>query len=252
MTQSPRFPSSILVEVELPNVVPFPPELLDLLSSLRIVLVGWYAVPEQTSPEQARDQFEDAAEAALSAVAQNFEERGATVQTRLVFTGDELDTITRISAEENCDAVLIPGEVEHLHRLLLPIRGLQNADRIASLVADLVQDGTTDVTVVHVREQDETDEAVQSTVLEPMADLLRDEGIDAGIIQFETLTVDNPADALIDLAANYDTVVIGESEPSVRDVLFSTLSGTIAKDVEAPVIVVRHHQDPAPAGRWIQ
>ena len=61
MTDSDAYPSSILVDVELPAPTPLPAELVAVLASLRVVLVGWYPVPEQTTPAQARDQFEEAA-----------------------------------------------------------------------------------------------------------------------------------------------------------------------------------------------
>lgn len=243
MTDSVTFPSSILIDVELPDPAPLPPVLLELLASLRIVLVGWYAVPEQTSPAQARDQFGAEAEAALAQMAQEFEARGATVETHLVFTADEMDTISRISSEEDCDAVLIPAAIEDLHRLLVPIRGLHNAQRIAPVVADLVRDGTTNVTVVHILEEDETEESARATVLKPMADRMTERGIDAGIVQLETLAADDPGDTIVRLAANYDTVVIGETKPSVREILFGGVSEQIAQSTEVPVIVVRHLDD---------
>ena len=88
MTPSDPSPSSILVDVELPAPAPLPPKLVAALASLRVVLVGWYAVPEQTSPAQARDQFGAEAQAALDTLARRFAEAGATGPTsRPLFTG---------------------------------------------------------------------------------------------------------------------------------------------------------------------
>lgn len=105
--------SSVLVDLELPAPAPLSPRLIDALSSLQVVLLGWFPVPEQTSPEHAQDLFADEAQDTLDAVAQQFEEMGNTdVMTRLVFTGDKLDTLTRASPEEACDGVFIPGAMD--------------------------------------------------------------------------------------------------------------------------------------------
>ena len=238
-------PSSILVDVELPDPTPLSPALVRLLSSLRIVLVGWYAVPEQTTPAQARDQFEDEAQAALDPIAAAFEAAGAEVDTHLVFTGDELDTISRVSTEQSCDAVLIPAEMERLERLLVPLRGLHNARHIAPLVADLVQDGTTAVTLLHVLESDETDAASREQVLQPAADMMTDCGLRAGLLEFETVRADDPASAIVERSGHYDAVVLGETEPSVREILFGTVPETIVNTARVPVVMVRHEEDAA-------
>jgi nucleotide-binding universal stress UspA family protein len=260
MTRSPSPPASILVDVALPDPSPLSPALVDLLASLRIVLVGWYAVPEQTSPEQAREQFGEQAAAALDRIARPFEEAGAEVRTRLVFTGNQLDTISRISTEEECDAVLIPARMGRLERLLVPLRGLHNARRIAPLVADLVrgpgpaQDGTagnadreatTDVTLLHVLEKGESDVSSREQVLQPAADLMTEQGIDADRLRLETVTAEDPARTILDIAAHYDAVVLGETKPTVREILFGSVPEQIVESVQVPVIMVRQEHEEA-------
>jgi nucleotide-binding universal stress UspA family protein len=247
------------VDVELPDPAPLSPALVDLLSSLRIVLLGWYAVPEQTSPEQARDQFEGQAERALDSVARSFEEAGAEVRQRLVFTGDQLDTISRISTEERCDAVLIPAKMDRLERVLVPLRGLHNARRIAPIVADLVRestsvpDGATEVTLLHVLEDEESDVASREEVLQPAADLMTEEGIDPSRLRLETGTTEDPASTIVDLAAGYDAVVLGETKPSVQEILFGSVPERIVESVQVPVIMVRHgHEEVEVAERAAQ
>lgn len=235
--------SSILVDVELPDPAPLSPSLVHLLASLRVVLVGWYAVPEQTSPAQARDQFGATARAALDRVARPFEEAGAQVDRRLVFTADRLDTISRITTEEDCDAVLIPAQVEELRRLLVPLRGLHNARRIAPLVADLVQDGTTEVTLLHVLEPEESAADARQSVLKPVADLITGAGIDAGLLRLETVRAEDPAAEIVERAADHDVIVLGETEPSVREILFGSVPEQIVETARVPVIMVRHEQE---------
>jgi len=236
-------PSSILVDLDLSDPEPLPGELVRVLSSLRVVLLGWFSVPEQTSPAQARDQFRDETQATLDAVARRFEGAGAAVTTRLVFTGDELDTISRISVEEHCDAVLIPGPVEALRRVLVPLRGLHNVRQIAPFVADLCQDRETDVTLLHILEGEETANASREEVLAPASRTMSEYGIDIHHFALESVAAADPADAIVEWAGDHDLVVLGETEPSVREILFGTVPERIVTTADVPVIVVRH-EDP--------
>ena len=229
----------LLIDVELPHPAPIEAPLRAMMGGLKIILVGWYAVPDQTTPEQARDQFGGEAQVALDRIAATFRDTGAEVQTHVVFTGNELDTIERISAEQDCDAVLIPKPITSLQRVLVPVRGLHNARRIAHFVADLVQDGTTDVTLLHVLEKGEAAGDVQADVLEKMATLVAEEGIDAGLIRRRVERASDPGESIIGIAKDYDVVVIGETDPSVREVIFGSVPEQIAHKAEVPVMVVR-------------
>ncbi|WP_263790147.1 universal stress protein [Salinibacter sp.] len=241
MTDPPCGPSSILVNLELPDPAPLSPTLIDALSSLRVVLLGWLAVPEQTSPAQARDQFGVEAEETLDTAARRFEDAGAEVTTRLVFTGDKLDTLTRVSTEENCDAVLIPGTMDAPRRVLVPLRGLENIHRTAPFVADLCRESTATVTLLHVVDDEETEASARDAVLKPAADRMREYGLDTTLLELNALEVDaSPSDAIVDRASAYDLVVLGETKPSVQDVLFGTVPERIVKTTDVPIVVVRH------------
>lgn len=240
MTRSATHLSSILVDVELPDPPPVPEALVDLLASVRVVLVGWYAVPEQTSPEQAREQFSDEAQAALDRVAAAFERATAEVETHLVFTGSKIDTISRVANERACDAVYLSGPLERIRQILVPLRGAQNTMSIAAFVADLARDYTANVTLVHVMEGDEQEEEIRERVLGAVAASIMDRGVDENIIRRRVIQSNDPAKAIIDMAGDFDMVVLGETEPSVRDILFGTVPEQVAASAHIPVIVVRH------------
>lgn len=243
MKDVPSPPSSILVNVELPDPEPLSPMLIEVLSPLRVVLLGWFSVPEQTSPAQARDQFGEETQETLNAIAERFEEAGIETTMRLVFTGDELDTISRISVEESCDSVLIPGKMDELRRVLVPLRGLENIHQIAPFVADLCRETTATVTLLHVLEEEETEATSREDVLKPAADRMQDDGLDTSLVELDAMTADDPGDSIVDRAGAYDLVVLGETEPSVREILFGTVPERIVTSTDVPVIVVRH-EDP--------
>jgi nucleotide-binding universal stress UspA family protein len=243
MTDSSRGPSSILVDVELPDPAPLSPALIEVLSSLRVVLLGWFAVPEQTSPAQARDQFGEESQETLDAIARRFKEAGAKGTTRLVFTGNKLDTLARISTEEDCDAVLVPGAMDDLRRVLVPLRGLENVQQIAPFVADLCRDATATVTLLHVVEEEESTAVSRENVLRPAADRMRAHGLDTSLLELDTIASGDPADTIVDRAAAYDLVILGETKPSVRAILFGTVPERIVTSTDTPVIIVRHENE---------
>jgi nucleotide-binding universal stress UspA family protein len=125
----------------------------------------------------------------------------------------------------------------------VPLRGVHNAERIAHFVADLVQDGTTDVTLLHILEDEEEKAAIQEDVLDTVSSMAVEKGIDAGLIRLRIEVADDPGDAIIDIAKEYDVVVIGETEPSVRAVIFGSVPEQIAQEAEVPVMVVRRRHE---------
>jgi nucleotide-binding universal stress UspA family protein len=72
---------------------------------------------------------------------------------------------------------------------------------------------------------------------------MRDHGLDPSLLDLSTLAADDPADAIVDQAEAYDLVVLGETEPSVREILFGTVPEQIVTTTDVPVIVVRHEDE---------
>ena len=96
------------------------------------------------------------------------------------------------------------------------------------------------MTLLHVLEAEETETASRQEVLEPVADLLVESGVDAGRLRLETVQAEAPGAHIVERAADYDAVVLGEPEPSVREILFGTVPEQIVETTNVPVIVVRH------------
>jgi len=240
MTDASNDRLSVLVDVELPEPRPLPDALVRLLSPLRVVLLGWYAIPEQTAPEQAREQFEAEALTALDQAARPFRERGADPETFLAFTPDQFSSIEQISREAECDAVLLPNQMQDLSHILLPVRGLQNAEKIAPVCAALIQNDVTSVTLLHVMADEESRESATADILDPMTDALVRAGLDKGMIRQEAVTGPDAVDSIISHAADHDAVIIGETEPSMREILFGTVPEQIVERANVPVILVRN------------
>ena len=137
---------TILVPIRVLEGESFPEGTAELLSNVRVLLLGYHVVPEQTAPGQMRMQFETKANNRLEELESLLESAGATVETRLVFTRDGQKTIDRMVYEHGCLAVLDPEAVGDLDDVLVPIRGTVGVDRIARVVTGLFADTDAGVT----------------------------------------------------------------------------------------------------------
>lgn len=212
---------------------------IELLSPHSLVVLGIYPVPDQATTDQLRSQFGEEATAAVEAVADRFAGNGATVETRVVFTHDRSQTIDRIAAEHEVDAVLTAGTLEEqLDRVLVPIRGDDNLERIVAFVGVLMRGSETTVTLFHVADSDE--EASRGEfLLRGACDRLEEDGLDPDRIDWQQERDFSPADAIVRTAEEYDLLVVGETKPSLRERLLGDVTSTVVDDSPVPVVVVR-------------
>lgn len=233
---------TVLVPVEILEGETVPEALIDLLSTLSVVVLGYHVLPEQTAPGQARMQFEDQAQAKLDDLAIAFREAGGDAETRLVFTHDEEQTLNRVADETGCEAILIPNPTTHVERILIPVRGEANVARIAGFVAALIGEQGIEVTVYHVGATDE-EAAVGQSMVDEAVEFLHEGGLPTDAIGRELTNSETPVQAIATAARDHDVVVMGESEPSLRAFLFGEVSEQIAAHSLGPVIVVRREHE---------
>lgn len=233
----------VLVPIRILEGQTIPEGIIDLLATVPVVLLGYHVLPEQTPPGQAQMQFEDKAQAKLDDLVTMFEERGKTVETRLVFTHDREQTFNRVANEEDCAAILISNPVRDIERVLVPVRGEANVERIAGFVADLLRDTGVEVALYNVVEDEERQEEGHQMVNEA-AKILIDGGIDEDRVLREVVVTDTPIKSIVNTASEYDAVIMGESEPSIRSLIFGEASEQVAEQTLGPVIVVRRGPKP--------
>ncbi|MDX1645858.1 MAG: universal stress protein [Longimicrobiales bacterium] len=227
----------VLVPLELPEPREISPEMIELLGSADILLLGWYEVPDQTSPEQAREQAEDTGESALETVAQKFEDAGADVDVRHVFTPDLMDTIQRIGAEERCEAALISAPIDRLKRLLVVLREDVRAETVGDLLDDLLREERERVTLLQISE-DEADEGREwsDRVLEE----LERRGVDTDRVATRIETSDDPGGRVLDICREEDfDVLIVPERGEMDDRLFGSFAEKLGRESRLPVVVIR-------------
>lgn len=204
-----------------------------LVGHLPVLLLGYHVIPEQTPPDQARQQFEDRAQGALADLAAAFE---GPVETRLVFTHDAEQTVDRVAEEAGVGAVLLPNPIASPERLLVTVHPDVDLGRLASVVARLCEGRDISLTLFAAAEH-ETD--LPAAQLDAVRDRLVDLGIPAGAIRTETRTGEPAVRAIAAAALDHDAVVMGERAPSWRELVFGDVAEQVAAETVGPVVVVR-------------
>jgi nucleotide-binding universal stress UspA family protein len=234
---------TVLIPFELPDPDPLSPVLVEDLSAVDVVLMGHYAVPEQTPSEAARDQFEAGAQATLDRLAEPFTEAGVSVTTRLVFGKDRAAAIDTAMIEEDCAAELNPASTEGIERILVPIPDVPEFSRLPEFIDVFCEDATREITLFHVVEGEEDRERGEEII-----ERTRDGLLEAG---FDSTTVDTRLEegaahdtAILDAAAEYDAVVMYDAESRLGDRIFGSLPDRIGMETDDPVIVVRRDYEP--------
>lgn len=228
----------ILVPFELPDGTPVSATLAAGLAAMELVALGHFALPEQTPPEAGRDQFQDEAAAELAELVRPLTDRGADVTTRLVFGRARARTIDRVAAEEDCDVVFVPGGADSaaIDRLFVPVRGEDNFDGLLSFAAELALDCDASVLLFH--DVEESDRLPGEQLLDDATEALVGEGLARDRIDRQLSTAEDVNADIVARAAEFDAVVLGESEPSVRERLFGRRPAEITLDTDRPAFVV--------------
>lgn len=234
MTENP----TLLVPVDASDPEEPALELVGVLSPLRVVVLGYYPVPDQAAPDQIRDEYEEEAKEALEGCSRRFADAGAETESVLVFTHDRVQSIDRVANEHGCDAVLVTGRVDSLDRVLVSLKDEQNMFRVLEFVGLLMEAGDPDVTLFH-SESIEKGSAKSELYLRGATDWLVERGLDRDRISWEEPTADTQQSDLFELAERHDLVVTGEYEPSIRERVIGDVPDRVHERTGKPVLVVR-------------
>ncbi|MFD1563343.1 universal stress protein [Haloarchaeobius amylolyticus] len=228
----------VLIPVDVLEGEVVPETIVDAFASIPVVLLGYRELPDQTAPDQARDQYGDRARAELEELRSVFEDAGCDVTSRLAFTHDRLETFERVAVEDACDAVLVLNPAPVLETVLVALRGDVNVEYIARLLATILTGTDLELTLFHVT-PDDSSQAAGTELLETARSELVDAGVDADRIDSTVVVDDSPTAAIVEASADHDLLVAGESRPSVRRVIFRDRAKRLARRTVDPVLVIR-------------
>lgn len=213
--------------------------LTDLCRSVDVVLLGYYPVPDQVAPAQLRQDHGSDATETLGEIADEFRTRDIDVTEELVFTHDRQDTIDRVADKYGCDAVLTLGEVRQIERVLVPLRGDTNLEQIVSLLVDIMRMSDVSITFFHSVVED-SDPSHGESLVRGAVDRLDEAGIDRERINWQLSDKPSPNDEIIELAREYDLLVLGETNPSLRERILGTVPSRVVDEVDKPSFIVRN------------
>lgn len=231
--------SALLVPVDISDGTPPAQPLIDLCRSVDVILLGYYPVPDQIAPAQLREDHETDATEALAEIAEKFRASGIDITDVLVFTHDRQDTIDRLAGKYGCDAVLTLGDAERIERVLVPVRGDTNLKRIVSLLANAMQVSDASVTFFHSVAEG-SDPSHGEFLIRGAVDRLEEAGIDRDRIDWQLSDTESPEDEIIELAREYDLLVLGETNPSLREQILGTVQSRIIDEVDNPAFIMRN------------
>jgi hypothetical protein len=224
----------ILVPVELPGEVQLHPVLVQMLGEARVVVLGCYVVPEQTSPEHARSQFEEGSQTTIGRVVDNLEDENIEVESELVFTPDPVQTIDRVSKNLRIDAVLWPSAVESVDRVLALVSPGVDYERVVKCLASTTAIGEPSLSLLQFAEN-EADEAERDLALDGLVARLTEAGIPEVRLEAHSEISSARLDDLEELAADYDVLVLAYTAEMANRRFIDEVRGR----VDMPVLIVR-------------
>ena len=231
--------STVLVPVDVSTEEIPSTGVLDLLGGVNVLLLGYYPVPSQAAPAQIKAQQGTQATERLEAARDAIARRVDTVAEELCYTHDRTETIDRIADEYGCTAVLRLGPADSVDRILVPLRGDSNVDSILKLVGDLLGTDSTSVTLFHSAEEN-TDREYGETLLADAVDRLSAAGVDPARIDRQLSDTDETGVDIVAAAGEFDVVVLGETDPSLRDRILGAVQRATLTETDLPVFVVRN------------
>jgi nucleotide-binding universal stress UspA family protein len=230
--------STVLVPLDVSSEENPHPDVLRLLKSVGVVLLGYYPVPSQAAPAQVKHQHEPEAEERLKEVADRFDTPEGDLTEVLVFTHDRQETVNRIADEHDCDAVLSIGQGSTVERILVPIRGRENLKRVLGLVEDLLSESAASTTLFHSVEEGSNRQEGEE-LLEEATRRLTEAGVRSEKISRRVSEGKDAKTEIAGMEEEFDVLVIGETKPSLRERILGAFPTQIIDQTEASVFVVR-------------
>jgi nucleotide-binding universal stress UspA family protein len=230
----------IIVPVEVLEGEVVPESLVDVLSAVPVVLLGYERIPEQTAADQARSEYGEQAEQRLEDIADAFESRDGTVETRLAFTHDVAATVQQAVEDVERGVVLHADPVQSVDDVLVAVRDAELVPAIAATVASTVGPTDATITLLYVTTEDPESGA---SLLDGVANALEEAGIDAERISRNVELTGDPEALLVEASKDHDLVVFGQDDSGVLDWLFRGTTERVADETLVPVLVVQRPRE---------
>ncbi len=223
----------VLVPLEILAGESLPPGTIDLLAPTHVVLLGYYEVPEQTPPDQARMQFEDRTIELLEALTADLERVGATVEPVVAFTRDRAQTIERIATEHHCDGELVVRPIGALKSVLIAVTPGFDPDRVIDVTRRLLGERQPAIVLVDAGMD------VDAADVEAAREALIEQGVSASRVSIADPEGTRAVPRMVDAGADVDLIVLAEAPAGLESALLGDAADRVAAGSVSAVLVVR-------------
>ena len=208
-------------------------DLLDNFSRLQLFVLGYRVIPEQTSPQQARENDDGRSRQRLREAIDSLPVVDGEIDDDLAYTSDPADLLARYAAQQHCQGILIHSGIERVDRLVLPLsRPADFGVRLVTVLRELAETRSRPLLLLLLEAEDESH--WQDGFEDKARALVARAGIDRARIEVEHAGTDRLVDAVDAALRDTDLIILRESEGIDRHDLLATLR----KEIDAPALVV--------------
>ncbi|WP_135306090.1 universal stress protein [Haloarcula amylovorans] len=228
---------TVLIPIEFPDPDPLPSTFIDTLTSCKVILLGVYELPADTSADE-RQRREIEAYRSLYTTASSFVQEGETAEVELRMGTELEDAPATVAKERDVDALLIPNPITTLGHLLVALREEKFKQPITDFLDAINEEVLLRTTLFHVAET-EDDVAVGEQLLTEIRDHLVQEGFSRPSIDITVEVSDDPASSISQAARNQDLIIMGETQETPSERIFGRTYDQVAEQTDSPVLIIR-------------
>ena len=227
----------ILLTAELPDPEEPPFVLLRAFRSLNLFVLGYRVSPEQTHPEQSKEEFDESTREQFEEYLNDLSFSSIDTQSQLEYTTDFSHLLQTFVEDEQVHALLIPKPMEKLARILVPLYQTDQVNlRLATIVRELNDYGNASVSLFFVvqKESEESIRELKSMAIETFLSV----GIDKSDIKSNSVEVENIEEAILQISESDDLIVMCESENDKREKLYRSIHENIRDKVDSSLLLI--------------
>lgn len=230
---------TVLIPIEFPDPNPLPSTFVQGLTSCKVILLGVYELPAETSSDERQRREIDAYQS-LYTMAASFVREGDTAEIELAMGEDVDDAPTTVAENRDVDALLAPNPITSLGHILIALREKKFKQPITDFVDALNEEVLLHTTLFHVVDTEDDVEAGEQLLAE-VSDHLIEEGFSRASLDTEVVVSDDAPWAISQASRNEDLLVMGETQDPTFERVFGKTYEAIAEQTDCPIIVVREH-----------
>ena len=203
------------------------------LSPFRLLVLGYRVVPEQVSPQQAREADSLDRESTLRRAVDQVPVSQDKVNYDMAYTSDPAALLDRYLQEEHCQAMLLHAGASKVQRLVIPLANEQDFDaRLATFLREMLLNHNRPVRLVLLDndDQDQDQEAFASSAQRRLAR----SGLTGVDLTVETAAQGDIVSAVQDSINQDDLLVVYNPDAADRTKVMARLR----EDVAVPVLFI--------------